>query len=80
MTLDTTPRLDDPDALFAALAEAHRDLSPAASRHLDAALVLLLANQIGDTQTVIAAIGAARAAILAQPDAPSSPQDTGDFA
>lgn len=80
MALDTTPRLDDPDALFAALTEAHRDLSPAASRRLDAALVLLLANQIGDTRTVIAAIGAARAAALSLTDVSSPMQDTGDFA
>lgn len=80
MTLDTAPHLDDPDSLFAALATAHRDLSPAASRRLDAALVLLLANQIGDTQTVIAAIDAARTAVLSQPDVPIATQDTGDFA
>jgi Protein of unknown function (DUF2783) len=60
--LDTTPRLADPDALFAALVEAHRDLSPDASRRLDARLVLLLANHIGDAGVIGEAIAAARAA------------------
>jgi predicted LPLAT superfamily acyltransferase len=62
MTLDTTPRLADPDALFALLVEAHRDLDPAASRRLDARLVLLLANHIGDMEVLRAAIAAAREA------------------
>ena len=60
-TLDTSPRLDDPDALFEALVEAHRDLDAAASRRLDARLVLLLANHIGSVAIVRAAIAAARA-------------------
>ena len=48
MPLDLAPRLADPDRLFAALVAAHEGLDPAASRRLDAALVLLLANHIGD--------------------------------
>ncbi len=50
MPLDTTPRLTDPDALYAALVAAHADLPPEASRRLDAQLVLLLANHIGDAR------------------------------
>jgi hypothetical protein len=60
MPLDTTPRLADPDALFAALVEAHRDLDPAASRRLDARLVLILANHIGDDAVLREAILLAR--------------------
>lgn len=60
--LDTTPRLADPDALFAALLDAHRGLSPEASRRLDARLVLLLANHVGDADVLAEAIAAARAA------------------
>ncbi len=60
--LDLTPRLADPDGLFAALVAAHEGLDPAASRRLDAALVLLLANHIGDDSVVLAAIQAARSA------------------
>jgi hypothetical protein len=61
MPLDTTPRLDDPDAVFAALVQAHQDLEPAASRQLDAALVLLLANHIGEADIIREAISLARA-------------------
>jgi hypothetical protein len=61
-TLDTTPRLTDPDGLMALLVDAHRDLDAAASRRLDARLVLLLANHIGDMQVLREAIAAARSA------------------
>ena len=60
MPLNLTPRLTDPDALFAALVAAHDGLDPAASRRLDAALVLLLANHIGDDGVVLAAIDVAQ--------------------
>jgi hypothetical protein len=48
MPLQTEPRLADPDALYEALMQAHRELDEARSRRLDARLVLLLANHIGD--------------------------------
>lgn len=60
MTLDLAPRLHDPDAVFAALVDAHEGLDEAASRRLDAALVLLLANHIGDDALVLDAIRLAR--------------------
>ena len=60
--LELSPRLADPDALFEALVEAHLGLEPAASRRLDARLVLLLANHIGDLDVVREAIREARAA------------------
>jgi hypothetical protein len=66
-TLDTSPRLDDPDGLFEALVEAHRDLDAAASRRLDARLVLLLANHIGSVAIVREAIAAARDAVREAP-------------
>jgi len=62
MSLDTTPRLADPDALFALLVEAHRGLDADASRRLDARLVLLLANHIGDMEALRQAIALAREA------------------
>jgi hypothetical protein len=46
--LRTAPRLSDPDEFYAALMEAHRALDSQASRKLDAKLILLLANHIGD--------------------------------
>ncbi len=60
--LDLAPRLANPDGLFAVLVAAHEGLDPAASRRLDAALVLLLANHIGDDGVVLAAIQVARSA------------------
>ena len=57
--LITTANLADPDALFEALMNAHRDLAPEASRRLDAKLVLLLANHIGDPDIVKQAIALA---------------------
>ena len=60
MTLLTAPRLTDPDAVFAALVAAHDGLDEAASRRVDAALVLLLANHIGDDAVVLHAIQTAR--------------------
>jgi hypothetical protein len=59
MVLRTDARLDDPDALFEALIDSHRGLDAAQSRLLDARIILLLANQIGDVEIVRAAIAAA---------------------
>lgn len=60
--LITQSRFPDPDRAFRALIEARRGLSPAEAAALDARLVLLLANQIGDDQVLAEAIGAAKAA------------------
>jgi hypothetical protein len=62
MNLDTAPRLADPDALFALLVEAHRGLDAEASRRLDARLVLLLANHVGDMEVLRRAIALAQEA------------------
>ena len=48
MSLITTPNLSAPDDFYEALIDAHRDLSPDASHALNARLVLLLANHIGE--------------------------------
>lgn len=61
MTLDTAPRLADPDALLTLLLDAHKGLDAEASRRLDARLVLLLANHIGDMDALRQAIALARA-------------------
>jgi hypothetical protein len=63
MTLSTEPRLADPDGFYAALMEAHRGLDEAASRRLDAALVILLANKLGDAAAA-EAIRLAREAVV----------------
>lgn len=64
--LITTANLDDPDGAFAALIDAHRDLSPEASRRLDTKLVLLLVNHIGS-------LGVLHEAILAASSSPAQP-------
>ncbi len=46
--LRTEPRIPDPDRFYAAMLDAHRNLDPASSRKLDAKLIILLANHIGD--------------------------------
>lgn len=60
MTLRTDPAFERPDDLYAAILAAHEGLSDADSRRLNARLVLLLANHIGDEETIRAALDAAR--------------------
>jgi predicted metal-dependent hydrolase len=47
-TLSTASNFANPDAAYRMIVEAHRGLSDEHSAALDAALVLLLANHIGD--------------------------------
>ena len=56
----TDPNLEHPDEFYEALLEAHRDLSDDDSRALNARLILLLANQIGDTEALNGALALAR--------------------
>ena len=65
-TLQTIGRLDAPDDFYEALIEAHRGLSDAQSELLNARLVLLLANHIGDAQTLCEALAAAREGLESQ--------------
>jgi hypothetical protein len=60
--LDTDSRFANPDAAFRALVEAHRGLSEADSAALNARLVLILANHIGDQAVLEQAIGLGREA------------------
>ncbi len=63
MPLKREPNLGDFDALYAAIIEAHSDLSESESKALNARLVLLLANHIGDEAVVREAIKLARQSI-----------------
>ena len=63
MELITTAHLESPDDFYEALIEAHRDLDVAASHALNARLVLLLANHIGDEAVVKEAIAVARESV-----------------
>lgn len=53
-------RFDDPDEAYRALIEAHRGLSDSDSATLNARLILILANQIGDLTVLRDAIALAR--------------------
>jgi hypothetical protein len=60
MPLITDRHLDAPDDFYEALIEAHRDLGEAESHALNARLVLLLANHVGDFQVLREALRIAR--------------------
>jgi Protein of unknown function (DUF2783) len=64
MTLSTRSNFERPDDAFRAIVEAHRGLSDEASADLDAALVLILANHIGDLQILGEAIALAKRRML----------------
>ncbi len=58
------------DRFYEALIDSHRGLQPAQSRLLNARLVLLLANHIGDLAVLHEALAAARAGLDALPNPP----------
>lgn len=58
--LTLTPNIPDPDGFYAELLEAHEGLSDDESAALNARLVLVLANQIGDRDVLSDAIEVAR--------------------
>ena len=59
VALDTASRFPNPDAAYHAIIDAHRGLSDEASAALNARLVLLLANHIGDLEVLQEAIALA---------------------
>jgi predicted LPLAT superfamily acyltransferase len=63
MPLDTTPRMVAPDDFYQALIDLHRGLSDEQSQLLNARLILLLANHIGDMEVLREAMAAAREAV-----------------
>lgn len=60
MPLNVDPNIPDPDGFYARLIEAHDGLSDEDSARLNARLILILANQIGDPDLLEAALRAAR--------------------
>jgi hypothetical protein len=63
--LDTEPNLPAPDDFYDELIALHRDLSAEQSELVNARLILLLANHIGDMTVLRAAMAAARADVAA---------------
>jgi hypothetical protein len=60
MTLNTEAHISKPDDFYQTLIDAHRGLNDEQSVKLNAKLVLLLANHIGDMTVLRAALKLAR--------------------
>ncbi len=54
--LNTHPNISGPDGFYAELLDAHEGLSEAESQALNARLILILSNHIGDRTTLGAAL------------------------
>ena len=61
--LNTDPNIAAPDDFYEALVDMHRDLTPDQSRLVNAKLILLLANHIGDAAVLRHAMAKARGGI-----------------
>jgi len=64
MALSTSSNFAKPDDAFRMIVESHRGLSDAQSADLDAALVLVLANHIGDLEVLREAIELAKRRLM----------------
>lgn len=60
MPLNLEPNIPDPDGFYDLLLAAHQGLSKDESDALNARLILVLANQIGDVDVLREALTAAR--------------------
>ncbi len=60
MTINLTPNIPDPDGFYDELLAAHEGLSKAESDALNARLVLVLANHVGDRAVLREALAAAK--------------------
>jgi len=58
--MNTAPNFQDADGFYERLLDAHQGLSREQSELLNARLVLLLANQIGNAQVLADCVAAAR--------------------
>lgn len=58
--LHTTPRIADPDGFYEELINSQRDLDDEQVELMNAKLVLILANHIGDREVLSAAMRLAR--------------------
>ncbi len=63
MALNTNPNIPDPDSFYAELIATHDGLSEEESHALNARLILLLANHIGDLRVLREAVQAAKNAV-----------------
>ncbi|MFY3976444.1 DUF2783 domain-containing protein [Achromobacter xylosoxidans] len=70
--LNTETNLAAPDDFYEALIEAHRDLSNEQSQELNTALILLLANHLGDMAVLREALAQARASVTPASNPPQT--------
>lgn len=56
MTLILTPNIVDPDGFYQELTDAQRDMDEAVANDMNARLVLILANHIGDRKALTEAL------------------------
>ena len=59
MTLILRPNIQDPDGFYQELTDAQRDLDEGSANDMNARLVLILANHIGDRKTLTEALALA---------------------
>ena len=71
--LNTQPNLESPDDFYEALIEVHRELSADQSRQLNASLILLLANHIGQQTVLTQALQTARDSTLSHAPTKGTP-------
>jgi uncharacterized protein DUF2783 len=64
--LNVEPNIADPDDFYEALIDVHRDLTPEQSGVVNARLILLLANHIGDLAVLREAMQHARAGVAGE--------------
>lgn len=64
--MNTAPNFQDADGFYERLLDAHQGLSREQSELLNARLILLLANQVGNAQVLADCIAAARDTVQAE--------------
>jgi hypothetical protein len=74
VTLNLEPNIGSPDDFYQELIELHRDLTDEQSATVNATLILLLANHIGDMEVLRTAMAAAREDVAATPTSTSLPE------
>jgi Protein of unknown function (DUF2783) len=72
MTLNTNANISAPDDFYESLINLHRDLSDEQSALVNAKLILLLANHVGDADVLREAMAAAAQGVARSSQAASS--------
>lgn len=60
MSINLRPNIENPDAFYEMLTDAQRDMSDEEANDMNARLVLILANQIGNQKDLKQAVDLAR--------------------